>query len=264
MLNNAFGAFGPTAETSDDESMDTIATQMAAVMLQSQLTATTAANSSQRHEHGLQALAQQNQLLHANQHQILEQLAALSFNASNTGQGICRGGCGGGRGTPPPPPYVPAVPTTYQQGYGGRGRGRGRSQGGRTEQQYSPGGFPPTPGMGGVFPPTYAMPPPAGGGGNMYNLAPQGGMPGYAPQGGMQPQERPPYSNVVKCFANWNACYTCGFDVPDGHTSAHARPNAKRATTFTSHIKRRNNILTPAGIAALATATRLSSRPCDG
>ena len=29
MLNNAFGAFGPTAEASDDESVDTIATQMA-------------------------------------------------------------------------------------------------------------------------------------------------------------------------------------------------------------------------------------------
>jgi len=58
MLNNAFGAFGPAAETSDDESVDTIATQMAAATLQSQLTATTAANLSQRHEQGLQALAQ--------------------------------------------------------------------------------------------------------------------------------------------------------------------------------------------------------------
>ena len=44
MLNNAFGAFGPAAETSDDESVDTIATQMAAVTLQSQLTASMAAN----------------------------------------------------------------------------------------------------------------------------------------------------------------------------------------------------------------------------
>ena len=151
MLNNAFGAFGPAAETSDDESVDTIATQMAAVTLQSQLTATTAANSSQRHEQGMQALAQQNQLLHANQHQILEQLAVLSFNASDAGQGIRRGGRGAGRGTPPPPPYVPAVPTNYQQGYGGRGRGRGRGRGNRTQQHYSQGGFPPTPGMGGVF-----------------------------------------------------------------------------------------------------------------
>ncbi len=228
MLNNAFGALGPAAETSDDESVDTIATQIAAVTLQSQLTATTAANSSQRHDQGMQALAQQNQLLHTNQHQILEQLAALSFNASDAGQGIRRGGRGGGRGTYPPVPAVPAVyPPYQQQGYGGRGRGRGRGRGGRTQQQYAPGGFPTTQGMGGVFPPTYAMPPPAGGGGGMYNLPPQGGAPGYAPQGGQQQQERPPYSNIVKRFANWNACYTCGFDIPDGHTSATCQAQRK-------------------------------------
>ena len=58
MLNNAFGAFGLAEETSDDKSVDTIAKQMAAATLQSQLTATTAANSSHRHKQGLQALAQ--------------------------------------------------------------------------------------------------------------------------------------------------------------------------------------------------------------
>jgi hypothetical protein len=56
--------------------------------LQSQLTATTAANSSQRHDQAVQALAQQNQLMHANQYQTLEQLAALSFNASDAGRGV--------------------------------------------------------------------------------------------------------------------------------------------------------------------------------
>jgi hypothetical protein len=71
------------------------------------------------------------------------------------------------------------------------------------------------------------MPPPAGGGSNMNNYAPQGGIPGYAPHGGMQPQERPPYSNLVKRFANWNACYTCGFDVPDGHTSMTCQAHRK-------------------------------------
>ena len=81
--------------------------------------------------------------------------------------------------------------------------------------------------MGGVFPSTYTMPPPAGGGGNMYNLTPQRGMPAYAPQGGMKQQERPLYSNVVKLFANWNARYTCGFDVPDGHTSATCQTQRK-------------------------------------
>ena len=158
MLNNAFGAFRPTTDTSDDGSVDTIATQMATVTLQSQLTTATASNSAQRHNQGMQALAQQQELLHANQHQIMEQLAALSFNASDAGQGIHRGGRGGGRGTPPPyvqapPPYVQdlLMPITYQQGYGGRGRGRGHGRGGRMQQQYSPGGFPPTQGMGDVF-----------------------------------------------------------------------------------------------------------------
>ena len=28
------------------------------------------------------------------------------------------------------------------------------------------------------------------------------------------------YSNITKMFANWNVCYTCGFDIEDGHTSA--------------------------------------------
>jgi hypothetical protein len=29
----------------------------------------------------------------------------------------------------------------------------------------------------------------------------------------------PPYSNLMKRYANWNAFYSCGFNVADGHTS---------------------------------------------
>ena len=29
----------------------------------------------------------------------------------------------------------------------------------------------------------------------------------------------PPYSNLMKRFANWNAGYSCGFDIRDRHTS---------------------------------------------
>ena len=43
-----------------------------------------------------------------------------------------------------------------------------------------------------------------------------------------------------------------------------ARPNANWATAFTSRDKMRSSILTQAGIAALATAIRLNSQPCDG
>ena len=31
---------------------------------------------------------------------------------------------------------------------------------------------------------------------------------------------RPAYSNKVKYYNNWNMCYSCGFDVPNWHTSA--------------------------------------------
>ena len=34
-----------------------------------------------------------------------------------------------------------------------------------------------------------------------------------------QTQQPPPYLNLMKRFANWNACYSCGFDVADSHTS---------------------------------------------
>jgi hypothetical protein len=44
-----------------------------------------------------------------------------------------------------------------------------------------------------------------------------------APEGQHAPPiaviQAPPYSNTVKKYANWNACYSCSFDVPDGHTS---------------------------------------------
>jgi len=29
----------------------------------------------------------------------------------------------------------------------------------------------------------------------------------------------PMYSNIIKKYSNWNVCFSCGFDVEDGHTS---------------------------------------------
>jgi hypothetical protein len=29
----------------------------------------------------------------------------------------------------------------------------------------------------------------------------------------------PPHSNIVKMYANWNVCFSCGFDIEEGHTS---------------------------------------------
>ena len=89
---NAFGALA--GNESDDDSTDTVATQMAALTYQSQLTATTAANSSQQMSQYIQTLANQQDLLHQNQHQMMEQMAALSFNQSYAGRGIARPGRG--------------------------------------------------------------------------------------------------------------------------------------------------------------------------
>ena len=68
---NAFGALA--ANNSDDDSMETVATQMAALTYQSQLTATTATNLSQQMGQYLQTLAHQQDQLHQNQHQMMEQ-----------------------------------------------------------------------------------------------------------------------------------------------------------------------------------------------
>jgi hypothetical protein len=51
MMNNAFGALGHTANDKDYNSTGTVATQVVALTLQNQLTAITAVNTLQRHDH---------------------------------------------------------------------------------------------------------------------------------------------------------------------------------------------------------------------
>ena len=85
--HNVFGAL--TGNDSDeDDSAKTVTTQMAALTYQSQLTASTAANLSQQMGQYIQTLAHQQDLLHQNLHQMMEQIMALSFNQSNAGRGI--------------------------------------------------------------------------------------------------------------------------------------------------------------------------------
>ena len=124
---NAFGALA--ANDSDDDSTETVATQMAALTYQSQLTATMAAKSSQEMCQYLQTLAHQQDQLHQNQHQMMEQMAALLFNQSIAGQGI------GQQERGSPSPMAPFTPHGFGRNpYGGRsgqgcGRGRSRSRG---------------------------------------------------------------------------------------------------------------------------------------
>jgi hypothetical protein len=68
--HNAFGALA--GNKSDDDSTKAVVTQMAALTYQSQLTATTTANLSQQMGQYMQTLAHQQDLLHQNQHQMME------------------------------------------------------------------------------------------------------------------------------------------------------------------------------------------------
>jgi hypothetical protein len=45
-------------------------------------------------------------------------------------------------------------------------------------------------------------------------------------QGGHTPGDL--FSNRVKLYANWNTCYLCGFDVPNGHTSMTCPTNVRK------------------------------------
>ena len=187
----------------DEDSTERVATQMAALAYQSQLTATTATNSSQQMGQYIHTLAQQQDLLHQNQHQMMEQMAALSFNQNDAGRDIGRQR----RGSPPPP--APFAPNGFgRTNYGGRdsqGRGRGRGRG-RGPPVFTAGHGPPIISIMAGRAPGYMGPPATGGG---Y----------YAPPPQTQQVQPPPYSTLMKRFANWNVCYSCGFDVAEGHTN---------------------------------------------
>jgi hypothetical protein len=177
---------------------------MAALTYQSQLTANMAANLSQQMDHYIQTLTHQQEQLHQNQHQIIKQLAALLFNQRDVGQGIRRQG----RGPPPQAPFAPIQFGGNNFGsHGGQGCGRGQGRGrGHGPPAFTAGRAPPLmtimAGRTPVFP---GMHPATGGG---YYAPPP---PGHV--------QAPPYSNLMKRFANLNACYSCGFNVANGHTS---------------------------------------------
>ncbi len=175
---------------------------MVALTYQSHLVAATAANSSQRMDQYVQALTQQQEQLHQIQHQIIKQIAAFSINQRDAGQGIGHHGWG------PPPPMALFAPNQFGRNNfgsrGGQGCGRGRGRGGGLPA-FNAGRAPPlmsiTTGRAPAFP---GLHPTTGGG---YYMPPP------------QAQAQAPYSNITKRFANWNVCYSCGFDVADNHTS---------------------------------------------
>ncbi len=240
---NAFGALG-TEDDDDEDGEDSItesvSNHLAALTYQSQMTASTAATTTQRNSQQLANIEANQQATHSTLHQIIAQLNAVTFNASDAGRGhqaFQAQGFQQGRGR------------GRTQGGGGRGRGFGRGP-----PQYVGGSFPhfPTPQGRGVPPAPQGGGFPQGFGGQQGGPArPPAFVPStFAPQGGMnggqqgQPQYRgpptgvqgpnqgqqQPFSNVMKRYANWNACYSCGFDVADGHTSMSCPAHLRKAT----------------------------------
>jgi hypothetical protein len=96
---NAFEILGQNE--SDNDLVETVAAQVAALTYQRQMTTSSAANASQCAEQQFAHLASQQNMIHNNMHQIIAQVYALSFNQSYGGHGRVTGNNSkrnGGRG----------------------------------------------------------------------------------------------------------------------------------------------------------------------
>ncbi len=208
--NATHNAFNVLASASDDDSVDTVGTQITALMAHSQLTANTAATMSQQ-------LAQ----LQMAQQQMMTQLAAMSVAPTQQQNHIMAPIM-----APVTPTFAPTTPTQHpshqqpfqynntspfgsrfgRRGGGHSGRGiRGGGRGGRAPQinYYQPQGTQ-------AFPHHAATPIMQQQPGN--TIVPFAGAPSNR-------RTTLAYSNIVKRYANMNVCFLCGFDVEDGHNS---------------------------------------------
>jgi len=197
-VQNAFNVLQEESEEEDDDAQ-TVITQMTALTTQSQLTATTMAETSA-------AVAVAINQLHANQQAMQQQFAAFTTQRNTTYQ-------------PAPamqPPImqfsIPNLATFNTAGRGGGRRG-GHGRDGRADFVNTGGRNARTPFTNFVGRGGQSGLPPIGGGSRC-----GGGALSFAQQT-MPHNPAPMYSNIIKKYSNWNVCFSCGFDVEDGHTS---------------------------------------------
>jgi hypothetical protein len=206
-----------------------VAAQVAALTYQRQLTASTVANSSWRTEQQFFQLALQQNMMHENMHHIIVQVNMLSFNQSNAGSGLF-GGYGRRRCGRNHSSWRNSgqVPTLYKAGQFGT---HSRFSPGLPQEVVPHGGMPhgrPTP--------RFVPPGPPGGilQGRQTRYRPMPpmhmGRYGNPPQLANQAPPASPYYKVVKCFANWNVCYSYGFNVANSHTSVTCPAHLQRAS----------------------------------
>ncbi len=93
----------------------------------------------------------------------------------------------------------------YPAGQGGQRGGRGRNQGG-CQGSHSRTPFADAMQGEGADPMMTAM-------------IPYGGGIAQPPPGMRQQRKKLDFSNIYKIHNNWNVCFSCGFDIKDGHTS---------------------------------------------
>jgi hypothetical protein len=197
---NMFHALGDPSEGDDTDTADdtTTTTQIAAVTTGSTIGNTYGGNNTIPSE----ITTAINQLA-ANQIAIQQQMAAMTFAAPPP--------------TVQPPFHIPPIQQMGQHSFAAGTQGlftAGRGVGGRQRNRFK--------GRGGSRG--------GGRGRGMFATQPQatvGSIPPYigGPPGHVTPitgtrVNAPFQSNVTKKHANWNVCWSCGFDVEDGHTSA--------------------------------------------
>ena len=149
------------------------------------------------------------QTLAANQQALTQQMAAMSHNPNTAARAPPAGNA---YGAPNLPTYV-----GYQGGggyggtQGGFSYGRGGGRGGSRGRNYGRGRGARRQGRGRTA---------------FADYVPQGRGYGGAPNA---PAHKPFQSNLVKRHNNWNVCYSCGFDVEDGHTSSTCHMDWRKA-----------------------------------
>ena len=235
-VQNAYAALAEESEEEDDD-VHTVITQMAALTTQSQLTASTAA------ETNASVTAAINQLA-ANQQAMQQQFAAFTASRNTTYQPTLL--------APPPMQQltIPSFGTFQHTGMGGGGRrgGRGRGERANTGRQGR------TPFANFVGRGNQGGLPPIGGGGRGGGIAP------FTQQNAPR-NAAPMYSNIIKRYANWNVCFSCGFDVEDGHTSKTCPAPWRRANHQEGYTRANSGQYIAAGYDACTKAMHKSQLP---
>ena len=207
---NMYNAFEGTDEDTDNNTITTI-TPITNIAAMAATTAGTLGTAQPSMPSAVNAkIAASINQLSANQTAIMTQMAVLLFMPTPTNPTR-------GRTIANVPPIQQLVVPIQQQfpardfsaGRGGRrrGRGRGHGRGGRGRTPLAD--YMRARGGAGVGMPGQIVPH----GGNVVPFQPA------VPTGTTQVRN-PDYSNIYKRHNNWNVCFSCGFDIEDGHTSA--------------------------------------------